>query len=219
TILDRAQATASSPLAVTTYHLRMSRQAPTKGEALLGEVWFAGADRQRSSYQTRDAAGAVLGGGEVVFNGPETWIAKTENGQTRVIHTVGTNWTRAADDPTQFAGLTDVLARYSGGKACTSAQLQGEASVAGRATHLIALTPSSGRCASNPGSGDVRVSPSGSGAQAFERERVTQIRVWVDKESFLPLKTEVRDATGAVLDRSEATSIEYNVPIPAATLT
>jgi outer membrane lipoprotein-sorting protein len=46
---------------------------------------------------------------------------------------------------------------------------------------------------------------------------VTNMQVWVDKHTFLPLKTEVRDGTGAVLDRSEVTSVQYGVAIPDST--
>ena len=57
------------------------------------------------------------------------------------------------------------------------------------------------------------------GAQANEARRaadsqVGQMLVWVDKQSFLPLKTEVRNPAGVVLDRSEVTSVEYNIAIP-----
>jgi MucB/RseB N-terminal domain len=40
------------------------------------------------------------------------------------------------------------------------------------------------------------------------------MQVWVDKETFLPLKTEVKDASGRVLDRSEVTSVEFGVSMP-----
>jgi negative regulator of sigma E activity len=45
------------------------------------------------------------------------------------------------------------------------------------------------------------------------------VRVWVDKQSFLPLKTEVRDASGAVLERSEVTRVDYNVSMADSTFT
>ena|SRR5437763_2819263 len=47
------------------------------------------------------------------------------------------------------------------------------------------------------------------------------IDIWpsVNKRSFLPLRTEVRDAGGNVVDRSEVSSVEYNLPIAEATFT
>jgi MucB/RseB N-terminal domain len=43
------------------------------------------------------------------------------------------------------------------------------------------------------------------------------VRVWVDKQSFLPLQTEVQEASGAVVERSEVTRLEYNLSVPDAT--
>jgi hypothetical protein len=41
-----------------------------------------------------------------------------------------------------------------------------------------------------------------------------QLTLWVDKRSFLPLRTEVHDATEVVVDHSEVTKVEYNVLMP-----
>jgi hypothetical protein len=41
--------------------------------------------------------------------------------------------------------------------------------------------------------------------------------VWLDKQTFLPLKWEVRDGSGAISERSEVTSVEFNVSIPPST--
>jgi outer membrane lipoprotein-sorting protein len=40
---------------------------------------------------------------------------------------------------------------------------------------------------------------------------------WVDQKTFLPLKMEMYDQSGALVDRYEVTSIEYDVDIPAKT--
>lgn len=45
----------------------------------------------------------------------------------------------------------------------------------------------------------------------------SQLTIWVDKRSFLPLRMEVRDSRGVIVDRSDVTSVEYDVSIPAAT--
>ena len=44
-----------------------------------------------------------------------------------------------------------------------------------------------------------------------------EIKVWVDKRSFLPLRVELRDASGAVQDRSEVSRVEYDIAIPDST--
>src|SRR5438128_6862621 len=105
TILDRAESVARSVSAVSTYHLLMTRQTSSdKGSATItSEVWFGGPDRQRTTQ--RIAAGDPAGPStqDVVFNGPDTWIVISENGQTRAIHTTGTVWTRPADGPSSAA--------------------------------------------------------------------------------------------------------------------
>lgn len=42
---------------------------------------------------------------------------------------------------------------------------------------------------------------------------------WVDQKTFLPLKMEMYDQSGNLVDRYEVTSIEYDVEIPARTFT
>ena len=67
----------------------------------------------------------------------------------------------------------------------------------------------------------------GAESAAHVSGQVTQSRVdsanqpvvWVavDKQTFLPLQTEVRDAAGNVLQRTTVTQVEYNISIPQAT--
>jgi hypothetical protein len=44
-----------------------------------------------------------------------------------------------------------------------------------------------------------------------------RLTVWVDKRTFLPLRTEVRDAAGSLRERTEATVVEYDVALPPTT--
>jgi hypothetical protein len=141
-------------------------------------MWFGGADRQSSVEETLDASGATLATQEVVFDGPQTWIATTKDGQTQVVHTTGTTWTKPADDPSPESNLTDVLAKYSQNKQCMTAQLQGEATTAGRASYLINVTPRPGVCAASIAVG---------GYQAGQTRQVTsggryvgRMQVWLD---------------------------------------
>ncbi|MBV9319956.1 MAG: hypothetical protein JO106_08585, partial [Mycobacterium sp.] len=91
TLMDRAQAATSA----MTYHMVLSHQPVAKTpETITAEVWFAGADRQRSTQQTHAPNGAVSETSDWVFNGADAWLATTKNGHTSVIHTVGTEWTR-----------------------------------------------------------------------------------------------------------------------------
>jgi outer membrane lipoprotein-sorting protein len=87
-----------------------------------------------------------------------------------------------------------------------------DASVAGQSTYVLDVAKNPAACSTN--AGEVRVTGQ---LQGNRLENATPtVRVWVDKQSFLPLKTEVRDTSGTVLERSEVTHVEYNVTIPDA---
>jgi outer membrane lipoprotein-sorting protein len=222
-ILDRAQATANdASLVVTTYHLVLTRQVPGKGNAQLAtEIWYGGKDRQRSETRTVDGTGATSTQG-TILNGAQTWLYfTTEEGKLQVVHTVGTTWNSPVEDPSKQASLADVLAQYSNAKGCMQAQQHGEATVANRPTYVIVATPKPGGCggpldaiaqAKARAASQVRSGPS-----AGQDNQIGQMTVWVDEQTFLPLRTEVRSMSGTVLDRSEVTSVEYNVAIPDAT--
>jgi outer membrane lipoprotein-sorting protein len=226
TILDRAEVAASmGATTVSTYHLSMTRAIKDAGTSV-SEVWYGGPDRQRTVQQMTGASGVVLSRLDVVFNGPETWIETAENGNTRVIHTTGTTWTRPADAPSSDTNPLDALQSY-GDKACMGVRLeQSEASVAGQPTYVIVATPRPVGCGPSAGP-SVEASPGPSGSQQGIRvngqprdgllTQPARVTIWVDKRSFLPLKTEVRDSNGVVLDRSEVTSVEYNVTMADAT--
>jgi outer membrane lipoprotein-sorting protein len=223
TILDRAETAASSGAAtVSTYHLLMTRTSK-EGGTTLSEVWFGGADRQRTIQQTVAPTGATLSRQDVVFNGADTWIEQTENGATRVIHTVGTTWTRPADTPSDQPDIAAVL-RTFGDKTCMAARLeQTRATVAGQETYVITARPAVLGCGTSQAAAVVQASPGPAESQPRIRvngqpagsvvEGPNELTVWVDKRSFLPLKMEIRDSHGVVVDQSEVTRVEYNVAI------
>lgn len=134
-------------------------------------------------------------------------------------------------------------------KACQTATEQGQATVAGRTVYVLVLTPKQDGCggkaqnaadeakigtakamrataaagdASNPtaqakaATARVQYGSSDPGAAS---KVFGQMTVWVDTQTFLPLKTETKATDGTVLDRYEVTSITYNVTIPDSTFT
>jgi outer membrane lipoprotein-sorting protein len=222
-ILNRAEATANAaPLAVTTYHLRMTRQVPGKGNAMLTtEVWFASSTRQRSESVEKDGNGVTVSTNGVVFDGAQTWIHHVENGQTLVIHTVGTTWNSPVEAPSKQTSLADVLTKYGSDKQCLNARQQGEATLANRPTYVIVVTPRLSDCGANAGpnaKSPVAATKRVEGGQSdANHNSVGQMTVWVDEQTFLPLRTEVRNPAGVVLDESRVTDIQYNVAIPDST--
>lgn len=167
-----------------------------------GSAARAAADSRRQRGDRRDPGGRLQ------------WSADPRGGQTSVIHTTGTEWTRPADDPSASASITDVLARYSQDKQCMSAQLAGERTVAGHAVYQINVTPKPTAC--GIAVGDYRVGQVRQGTGDDASQTVARMQISVDKQTFLPLKTEVRDGSGTVLDRSEVSFLEYDVALADA---
>jgi hypothetical protein len=96
----------------------------------------------------------------------------------------------------QLAGLLANL----GGKVCGPAQVQGEATVAGRVAYVISVTPQPDGC------------PPGRGPLPFARATF-----WLDKETLRELRTEFLASDGALQSRYEVTRLEMNVAVPDST--
>lgn len=105
--------------------------------------------------------------------------------------------------------LDDLLAQA---RQCYAPQVRGEETMAGRRAYVLDLGPSS--CAAGytqSGGTTVAATPLPVG----EQSRRT---VWVDTETFIALKTEIRGADGTLLGNDETTLVEYDVPLPDALL-
>ncbi len=209
TILAKAQAASKSGQGIASYHIQ-SVSHVKHGQTVEEEVWYAGG-RARMVARTVDAAGSTLGSIEYVYDGTQTWVAKTANGQTIVERTAGTG----AKFGAQQTSLADFLAQYNDDKSCMTARVDGEAIVAGRATYAVVVEPNPANCPAKPASS--------AGAKASDQasadKAVGKLRVWVDKETFVPLKTIVTSVSGSVVEESEATSVQYNVTFPDSLFT
>ena len=75
-------------------------------------------------------------------------------------------------------------------------------------------TPKSVGCEPAGGQSGIRVNGQAAGGLLLNPAHPS---VWLDKRSFLPQKTEVRDPQSVLVDRSEATSVQYNVSIRDST--
>ena len=158
---------------------------------------------------------------EVILNGNQAWMISTENGQTRVVHTTGTTWNDPLQAPVPQTSVGDLLRQYASRKGCMGATLGGQTSVAGRPTYVIDLQFRPNSCPSagpTPAPDNPKAALGGKPA-AGQDSQVDHMTVWVDSQTYLPLKTEVRNAANALLDRSEVTSVNYNVTIPDSTFT
>jgi outer membrane lipoprotein-sorting protein len=221
-ILDQAQSAADGVPGVNAYHLIMTRQIPSKGNIIVTtETWYGGADRQRSATQAQDASGAIAFIYEEVYSGTQAWIATTDDrGQTHVEHATGIDLMKPGDLIPGGNTLADVLAQYSNTKSCNNAVSQGESTFAGRAVYVISVTPKPEGCATQvTGMIDQKTGKPADGKQGTVKAYGVQMRIQVDKVSFLPLMTELLDETGAVMELAQVTELQYNIAIPDSTFT
>ncbi len=94
--------------------------------------------------------------------------------------------------------------------------------MASQATYIVVVAPNPLGCllawsAANGAAARGPVVHVSGEVQGIHLDAVGETRVWVDKSSFLPLKTEVRDTSGTLLERSAVTSVQYNVSIAPST--
>jgi len=209
-ILHKAEATATGPAHFRSFVItEVSEQYPAavagSDDVVKSEStrWYEAPGRWR-----REVISTVLGAdGEVksrgglvsVSDGATVWIHRLRD-NTVIVRAQGA---AGADElgpfPEVTGGLSALLAQAG---VCYTPSLAGSDTIAGRATHVIALGAS--RCAPSPEAG----------AAAGPAEWT----VWVDKETFLILKS-VQDIDGAVAATTTVTSIQYNDPQDAARFT
>ena len=244
-LLEQARLASEAASGGTPYHLRATRRVPTKGNATVSEeVWYAAPDRWRVEAVVREA-GTERSRTITIVRGGEAWLVASAGGETRVVHTTGVAWSApnqilpAADPGT--ASIAELLARY-GSKNCGTGQLGGEATLLGRPTHVVVVTPHPDGCRGPdkkplggvdqkaagkqgpPTPTKAAQAPVGAGApakaaasepaKAVQVVHVVQLTVWVDRQTSFPLKLEARDASGALQDAYEVTSLEVGVAGP-----
>lgn len=214
-MLDNAQAVTVNPAAtgLTSYHLIATGKGQIAANdpqfaTLRAEEWYAGNDHKRSEDTVTDAGGTLVEAEGTIINGTQWWQYSTRNGQmdvstrTRRLEPQGSGADLLSGAPLGANSLADLLAQI-GKKGCETVRQQGEATIAQRATYVIDSTPIAGAC------------------RAENRQPNTSGKTvaWVDKQTFLPLKVEQYRADGTLQFSFEATTVEYNVNIPASTFT
>lgn len=100
-----------------------------------------------------------------------------------------------------YANMAEVLDEYN--RQCSTAQLQNEATLDGRDVYVVVMTPVE-HCATAKGNAPTTVS---------------RMVLWLDKQSFFPLKWENFTTDGKPLYQYEVTSLQYDTAIPESTFT
>lgn len=208
TVLARASDAAESnapAVGEMSYHLVATWTSEGQTDVSTTETWYLDADHVRTE-QDYDAAASGPEFG-VAVNGDDAWIYGTFDGTSRAVHGP------AADlgamfggvDPAATTDIGEVLAQYSG--ACQSARLEADGTIAGRAAYQVVVSPDLGAC---PAYDDGLTEKDIAG-------KLGTLRLWVDKETFLPLKTEQQDGAGGLAYVYEVTQIAFGGEIPGST--
>jgi outer membrane lipoprotein-sorting protein len=206
-ILQKAEATASGPARFRSFVItEVSEQYPAalagSEDLVRSEItrWYETPGRWRrevtSTVLAPDGEVKSRGGLVSVSDGSTVWIHRLRD-NTVIVRPPGSG---GADElgpfPEVTGGLSGLLSQAG---ACYTPRVVGGDTIAGRSTHVIALGRS--RCAP--------------GAEAGAGTELVEWTVWVDKETFLILKS-VQEVDGAVVATTTVTSIEYNTPLEAS---
>jgi outer membrane lipoprotein-sorting protein len=206
-ILQKAEATASGPARFRSFTItEVSEQFPAalagSEDLVRSEItrWYETPGRWRrevtSTVLAPDGEVKSRGGLVSVSDGSTVWIHRLRD-NTVIVRLQGSG---GADElgpfPEVTGGLSGLLSQAG---VCYTPRIVGGDTIAGRATHVIALGRS--RCAPGPEAG------AGTG--------LVEWTVWVDKETFLILKS-VQEVDGAVAATTTVTSITYDAPPEAS---
>lgn len=191
-----AAATAGAPGGrVSTYHLRATRTAlESRGQPNTTqlEVWFGGNGHFREEIHDPDHKTVVA------TDGGQAWVSLTTPTGSYAARSVDLSTERSLVAP-GYADLAQLLAGLSR-KACGTATHTGDGTVAGRPAYVISVT---GQCVDDKR----RIN-------APAQTPPVASTFWIDKETYLPLRSEEKTANGTV--RYEVSLVEYNVALAPA---
>ena len=195
-IFSRAQAIANvdSGLAGTPYHTVATFETTGK-YATTTETWRQDATHYRTTTTVGSSSFTM------VADDSDLWLVQADGTRTVAVRATG----QAAGDVSaaeaaQPTSLVQALAQYSQGE-CQTVSQEGAQAVAGRQAYVIVVTPDASGCADPNVHKKLSLSQPGT------------MTAWVDEQTFLPLKTEQRDASGTVQATYTVTQIEVGGPI------
>lgn len=182
------------------YHLIATTETPGKAGTSTTETWYADSSHIRSE-QDYDPANAGADFGTLV-RGDQAWLYGSIDGVYRAVHgpasELGVGFVGGMPGSGTATDLSQVLGQYTGG--CQVARADGEDTIVGRAAYKIAVTMDFNTCPVP----DAKADPG----------KMGPLTLWVDRETFLPLKTEQLDTAGGMMYVYEVTQIEVGGPIP-----
>jgi outer membrane lipoprotein-sorting protein len=201
TIFARASTAAQSNAAAgsQSYHLIATTSSGGQSTSSTTEIWYANSSHQRNENEYTGDGIADFG---VTVNGTEAWMYGDFGGDFRAVHGPASEIGMSFPTETGATSLADVLGQYNGG--CQKAAQDGEETIAGRAAYRIVVTADFDTC---PAFQDGRE----------KYDKFGTLVLSVDKETFLPLKTEQR-GDGLMPEYTyEVTQIQVGGDFPDAT--
>lgn len=209
-ILAQSEAAAAGrSAALTDYHLvgvETTGRDMGKATSWTTEVWYLDGTHLRVEQRDGDpGANGTIAFGQAV-SGDEAWWYSAESGSLRVAH--GPSLELGAALQANVGGgtsLADIVASYSGG--CSLATVDGETEVERRDAYLLTVHPDAASCESDAERAKLAATPA---------EALGQLRLWVDKETFVPLRIENVDGRGDVLFEYRVEVFEQRAGLDAA---
>ena len=201
TVLQRAEAAAAHSYSGPSYHIVATWAVVGDGakeSRTRVEAWADGDGRLRTQSSMGLESAWEFG---YVVNGADTWVYQASGGVTRAAHAPSSAVYGFQPEQVRGSSLAETLASYSD-SGCRVAQAAGSATVAGRDAYVIRVVPNPDGCADWAEGEKLRGSDLGI------------LTAWVDKETFLTLKTEQSDASGKVSLRYEVEQIDVGGDLP-----
>jgi outer membrane lipoprotein-sorting protein len=203
TIFARTSAAAQSNAPAAgpqSYHLIASTESGGQSEPTTTEVWYADSSHLRTENEYTGDGSPDFG---ISVNGADAWMYGDFDGTFRAVHgpasEIGGSF---AIQPGGGSDLGEVLSQYNGG--CQKAVQDGEETIAGRTAYRIVVSP------------DITTCPGITSESDMEQKFGTLI-IDVDKETFLPLKTEQEFGDGRPAYTYTVTQIEVGQAISDVT--
>ena len=215
TILERTQRAAATNAPATSlvrsYHM-LAEQVIAGDDGvnkarIRTETWYQDDEHVRSEDISPSTGRVIFGQSR---DGGDFWIYGIFDGNT--VPASGQGAQRAVHGPagelsfgklpveSGGSSLADLLAHLSA-RDCFNASVTGEEAVASRTAYVIEVRPTSGRCSLKPDAGGVA-------SQGGKPGRDSLTRLWVDKDTFITLRSEFYSA-GRLL--SSYTVLQFEV--------
>lgn len=176
------------------------------------ETWFADAAHFRSTETFATSPVGTLSTFGHAVDGDNAWSFMSDAQGSRAVHGSVANLGMTSDlGYPNGTSLAEVLGQYNM-HGCQSAAETGLATVAGRSAYVIEVIETPASCDLGHGAPDGEAAPPKTLSSGNLGVRLT---LWVDRETYLPLRTETRGSDGGLIFGYAVTEIQVGGDMPA----